>query len=71
MGSPADTELLAASRELADEVGHAAVVGVASGRGTQDGHRVVGDALPVAEEVDQRGLFKKMNRAMFAGGPGP
>ena len=32
---PADAELVAAGRELADEVGEAAVVGVAAGLGAQ------------------------------------
>ena len=38
-------------RELADEVGQVAVVGVAAGRGAQDGDGVVGGAFPVAVEV--------------------
>ena len=48
---PADTELVAAGRELADEVGEAFVVGVASGCGAQDGDGVVGDGVPVDEEL--------------------
>jgi hypothetical protein len=48
---PARAELLAASRELTDEVGKGAVVRVAAGLGTKDGDRVVGGALPVAVKV--------------------
>ena len=48
---PADAELVAAGRELADQVGEAFVVRVASGRGAQDGDGVVGDGVPVDEEL--------------------
>ncbi len=48
---PAGAELLAPSRELADEVRQIAVVGVPAGLRAQDGDRVVGDAVPVAVEV--------------------
>ncbi len=51
MGGPADPELLAPGGQLADEVGEASVVGVAAGLGAQDSHRVVGDLLPVVEEL--------------------
>jgi len=42
---PADPELLVSGGQFADQVGEASVVGVASGFGAQDGHRVVGDLL--------------------------
>jgi len=50
------TELLAASRELADEVGEVAVVGVAAvgvaaGGRAQGGDDVAGDAVPVEVEL--------------------
>ena len=51
VGGPADAELVAAGGELADEVGQAAVVGVAAGFGAQDGDGVVGDGVPVDEEL--------------------
>ena len=55
VGRPADPELVAPGGQLADEVGEASVVGVAAGFGAQDGHRVVGDLLPVVEELARRG----------------
>ena len=49
--APADAELVAAGGELADEVGEALVVGVAAGDGAQEADAVVGDAVPVDEEL--------------------
>ena len=48
---PADAELVAACGELANEVGEALVVRVATGSGAQNGDRVVGDGVPVDEEL--------------------
>ena len=48
---PADAELVAAGGEFADEVGEAFVVGVASCGGSEDGDGVVGDGVPVDEEL--------------------
>ena len=48
---PADAEVLAARRELADEVGEVAVVRIAAGLGAQHRDGVVGGALPVEEEA--------------------
>ena len=55
VGGPAGAELFAAGGELADQVGQVAVVGVAAGFGAQDGDGVVGDFVPVAEELVARG----------------
>ena len=44
-------ELLAAGGELTDQVRELPVVGVAAGLGAQDGDGVVGDLVPVAEEL--------------------
>jgi alkylation response protein AidB-like acyl-CoA dehydrogenase len=51
MGRPAHPELLAACRELTDQIRQPTVVGVAPSLGAQDGDRVVGDGLPVDEEL--------------------
>ena len=51
VGGPAAAELVAAGGELPDQVGEVAVVGVAAGFGAQDGDGVVGDLVPVAEEL--------------------
>ena len=51
VGGPADAELVAACRQFADEVGEPLVVWVASGGGAQDGDGVVGDGVPVDEEL--------------------
>ena len=51
VSSPANTEILAARRQLADEIGEGPVVGVAAGLGAQERHDIVGDGLPVREEV--------------------
>ena len=51
VGGPAATELIAAGRQLTDQIGEAPVVWVASGLGAQDGDRVVGGLVPVAEEL--------------------
>ena len=45
---PPGAELVAARRQLADEVGQPAVVRVSAGLGTEDRHGVVRGALPVA-----------------------
>jgi hypothetical protein len=61
---PVLTELLAASRELADEVGKVAVEGVATGGRAQGGDDVAGDAVPV--EVELAGAWvEKTKRAAF------
>ena len=51
VGGPPHAELVAAGGELADEVGQTSVVGVAAGFGAQDGDGVVGDGVPVDEEL--------------------
>lgn len=51
VGGPANTELLAARGQLADQVGQRAVVGVASGLSAKEGHDVVGDPLPLDVEL--------------------
>ena len=53
---PPHAELVAAGGELADEVGQASVVGVTSGFGAKDGDRVVGDGVPVDEELRGAGV---------------
>ena len=45
-GGPADAELVAAGRQLADEVLEVAVVGVAAGLGAQGRRRVPRPAAP-------------------------
>jgi hypothetical protein len=52
---PPGAELVAARRELADEVRQIAVVRIVASLGTEDGNRIVGDALPVAVEVARAG----------------
>src|SRR2546425_320306 len=56
VGGPADTELLAARGQLADQVGEPPVVGVASGLGAKEGHDVVGDPLPLDVELGRAGV---------------
>lgn len=56
---PADSELLAARRELPDEVGERLVVRVPAGRGPEDGDAGVGGALPVVEEVAGAGAQER------------
>jgi hypothetical protein len=51
VGGPSSPELVAAGGQLTDQVGEAPVVGVAAGLGAQDGDRVVGGLVPVAEEL--------------------
>ena len=51
---PADSEVVAAGGQLADQVGERAVVGVAAGFGAQDADGVVGDGVPVDEELAAR-----------------
>lgn len=48
---PAGAELVASSRQFADKVGERLVVRIAACLGAQGGDRVVGDALPVEEEL--------------------
>jgi hypothetical protein len=50
LGPPA-AELLAAGRELADQVGQLAVVGVTAGFGPQQRDGGVGDVVPAGVEV--------------------
>jgi hypothetical protein len=65
VGGPADTELLAARGQLADQVGQCAVVGVASGLGAKEGHDVVGDPLPL-DVVLGRARVQKDDAAALA-----
>src|SRR6266545_4433703 len=51
VGGPSATELLAAGGQLPDQIRQLPVVGVAAGLGAQQGDRVVGDLVPVAEEL--------------------
>jgi hypothetical protein len=51
VGGPTDPELFAAGAELADEVGESSVVGVSTGLGAEDADGVVGDLVPVGEEL--------------------
>jgi hypothetical protein len=48
---PADAKVVASCRELADQVGESFVVRIASGGGAEDGDGVVGDGVPVDEEL--------------------
>jgi hypothetical protein len=57
--APAGAELVAAGRELADEVGQTAVVRVASSLRAQVGDEIRGHALPVGIEVDRRGVEER------------
>ena len=47
---PADAELLALGRELADQIGEVAVVRIATRFAAQDGDGVVRDPFPIDEE---------------------
>ena len=51
VAGPELAELVAAGRELADEVGEITVVGVAAGGRAQGGDDVAGDAVPVEVEL--------------------
>ncbi len=51
VGCPSAPELLAAGRQLPDQVRQLPVVGIAAGLGAQQGGRVVGDLVPVTEEL--------------------
>jgi hypothetical protein len=51
VGGPSGPELVAAGRQLPDQVRQLPVVGVAAGLGAQQGDRVVGDHVPVTEEL--------------------
>src|SRR5215203_7095566 len=51
MRGPPDAEVLATGGQLTDEFGQAAVVGVATSRGAEQGDRVVRVGGPVAPEV--------------------
>jgi hypothetical protein len=66
VGGPSTPELVAAGRQLTDQIGEAPVVGVAAGLGAQDGDGVVGGLVPVAEEFGGVGS-RKTNRALLAG----
>jgi len=50
VGGPSDPELVAAGGQLPDQVRQLPVVGFAAGLGAQQGDRVVGHFVPVAEE---------------------
>ncbi len=50
VGGPPDPELVAAGGQLPDQVRESPVVGIAAGLGAQQGDRVVGHLVPVAEE---------------------
>jgi hypothetical protein len=49
--APPDSEVVAAGGELPDQVGESPVVRIAAGLGAQQGDAVVGDSVPVAEEL--------------------
>ncbi len=51
VGGPSAPELVAAGGQLTDQIGKAPVVWVAAGLGAQQGDGVVGDLVPVAEEL--------------------
>lgn len=51
VGCPADAERVAAGGELADEIGELPVVRVPACLGAKDADRVVGDLVPVDEEL--------------------
>jgi len=51
VGGPSDPELVAAGGQLPDQVRQLPVVGIAAGLCAQQGDRVVGDLVPVAEEL--------------------
>src|SRR3954447_9550625 len=53
VGGPAESEVLAASGQLAHQIGEPPVVWIATGFGTEQGDRVVGHGLPVAEQRDR------------------
>src|SRR3954452_6423991 len=53
VGGPAAPEVLAASGQLAHQVGEPPVVGITAGFGTDQGDSVVGHDLPVAEQRDR------------------
>src|SRR3954463_4147821 len=61
---PTDAELVAARRELADEVLKVAVVGVAAGLWAQRRHEVRGQPLPVGVEVARRRVQEGEPRAV-------
>ena len=56
---PADAELVAARRQLADEVGELAVVGVAACLGAQVSDELGGDVLPLGIEVRGDGIQER------------
>ena len=56
VGGPADPEVVAAGGQLADKVGETPVVGVAAGLSPEYGDRVVGDRVPVGEELGGMGV---------------
>lgn len=69
MVGPPDTELLASGGQLTNQIGQSPVVGITAGFGTQHGHDVVGDAVPVVVEgmrprVDEReaGVVRRADR---------
>jgi hypothetical protein len=51
MRGPPDPELVAAGGQLPDQVRQSPVVGIPAGLGAQQGDRVAGDLVPVAEEL--------------------
>src|SRR6266568_3577028 len=51
VGGPSGPELVAAGGQLPDQVRESPVVGIAAGLGAQQGDRVVGYLVPVAEEL--------------------
>lgn len=50
-GGPADAEFIATGAEFADELGQRLVAGFAAGFGAEYGDGIVGDLLPVREEL--------------------
>jgi hypothetical protein len=51
VGGLSTPELVAAGRQLTDQIGEAPVIWVASGLGAQDGDRVIGGLVLLAEEL--------------------
>src|SRR5215218_648486 len=51
MGGPAATEFVAAAGQLPNQIGKSPVIRMAAGLGVQQGDSVVGDLVPVAEEL--------------------
>jgi hypothetical protein len=64
VGRPADTELLAARGQLANQVSQGSVIGVSSGLGAQGSNDVVGDVLPVDEQIGGAAMEEDVTRGV-------